>query len=65
MVKELGKINPQLDTDRTYYAKANESDRATLRQEILTLESELEKLQKESNNLEKEIRNAENKETLR
>ena len=65
MKTRIGKINTQLDTDRTYYAKANESDRATLRQEILTLESELEKLQKESNNLEKEIRNAENKETLR
>lgn len=65
MKTRIGKISTQLDTDRTYYAKANESDRATLRQEILTLEAELEKLQKESNNLEKEIRNAENKETLR
>ena len=65
MKEKISELTTRLDTDRNYYAKANESDRATLRQEILSLETELEKLQQESNNLEKDIRNAENKKILR
>lgn len=50
-------LEKTLQLSRNYYARASESDRATLRNEILSAEKELEMLQLEIKQKEKEQRN--------
>ena len=54
-----------LEKLRAYYPKANDEERAALRQEILSAEQRAETTELKIKQLEKEIRNAENEEILR
>ena len=54
-----------LEKLRAYYPKANDEERAALRQEILSAEQRVETTELKIKQLEKEIRNAENEEILR
>ena len=57
--QRLSELNSQLEKARDYYHKANETDRQTLRQEILSGEDEILQLNSSIHQLEKKIREAE------
>ena len=63
--KELQRLCDSLEKSRSYYPKASDEERETLRVEILDSEQKAEQVETKINQLEKEIRNAENKEILR
>lgn len=62
---ELEQLRVGLERSRGYYPKANDSERASLRSEILADEQRIEAMELKVKQLEKEIRNAENQEILR
>ena len=57
--QQFEKLNNQLDNARTDYAKANTSNRQSLRRDILNAEQEVELLNASIKQLEKQIRQAE------
>ena len=57
--QQFEKLNNQLDNARTDYAKANASNRQSLRRDILNAEQEVELLNASIKQLEKQIRQAE------
>ena len=57
--QQLNEIDEQLEKSRAYYAKADKTERQTLRKEILQAEQDLEQLNSRIQSLEKETRNAE------
>lgn len=57
--QRLSELDSQLEKARDYYHKANETDRQTLRQEILSGEDEILQLNSSIHQLEKKIREAE------
>ncbi|MGN0282290.1 MAG: hypothetical protein ACI4B3_08325 [Prevotella sp.] len=63
--QEYAELMRNIAKSRSYFQRATESERETLRPEILASEQQAETLELRINQLEKEIRNAENKEILR
>lgn len=60
MEVSLSVLGEALDKAREYYSTANDSDKNTLKGEILKTESQMETLEMQIKQLEKDIRNAEN-----
>ena len=59
--QQLADLNSQLEKSRSYYQKADATERQTLRKEILSGEEELQQLYSTIHQLEKEIRQTEQK----
>ena len=57
----MADLNSQLEKSRSYYQKADATERQTLRKEILSGEEELQQLYSTIHQLEKEIRQTEQK----